>query len=215
MSASRLYNTAVEPTSFAGGSRASRIRKRISLGRAAPLPLKDGKVTLRLAGDEDIERLVTYGSDPNLLEGIWIPGPPPTSDVREWAKELVVELCGGWTDRGGIYGGGLVVDELEPFLGIVFLSPVQDNGVELSYGVLPSARERGIATSAAGLTTSWALTSGGFDRVELRIDQDQAVSQHIAKNLGFELKERIETYVQGTGLTHMDLLYMKRREDSG
>lgn len=123
---------------------------------------------------------------------------------------MVTELSGGWTDRGGIHGAGFVVDELKPLLGIVLLSPAQNNGVEMTYGVVPSARGRGIATRAVGLATKWALTSGGFDRVELRIDEHQVVSQRIAKKLGFKQREKIETYVEGTGLTHIDLLYEKR-----
>jgi RimJ/RimL family protein N-acetyltransferase len=175
----------------------------------APKTLKDEVITLRLPHHSDVERLMVYGADPALLEGVWIPGPPPSTDLRRWAATILDDMAGGWTEEGGIHGAGLVVDEADPFVGVVFFSPVADNTVELVYGVVPTARGRGIATRAAGLATTWALSGGGFDRVELRIDENQTASRSVATKLGFELHEKIETYVEGTGLTHIDFLYFK------
>lgn len=182
---------------------------RRSVGRPAPDRLSDGVVTLRLPADDDVDRLARYGADPALLDGIWISGPPPAGDVRAWASAFLRELAAGWTEAGGIHDGGLIVDEREPLLGLIYVAPVDDDAVELSYGVAPPARGRGIATRAARLATDWALGKGGFARVELRIWEGHTASRRIAEKIGFHLAERYETYVAGTGSTHVDVLYVR------
>ena len=171
-------------------------------------------VRLRIPTRADIDRVVRYGSDPSLLEGIWIPGPQPGQDLHEWASVFVQELIAGWTAQGGIHGGGLIVDEREPFFGIVYLVPTSAVAVSLSYGVAPHARKRGIASRAARLVAEWALTQGGFDRVELQIARSHHESQRVAEKAGFHFEERFQSYVEGTGETCEDLLYVRTRSDA-
>lgn len=121
------------------------------------------------------------------------------------------ELLAGWTVAGGDHGGGLVIDEREPCVGTVDFLTRAPRVVELTYGVAPPWRGRGIATRAAALAGEWAITEGEFDRVELRIGEDHVPSRRVAEKAGFECIERIETYVQGTGLTHIDCLYVRTR----
>jgi RimJ/RimL family protein N-acetyltransferase len=163
---------------------------KVSMGRRPPRALSDGVVRLRIPTRADIDRVAHYGSDPMFLEGIWILGPRPGQDLHEWASAFVQELSAGWTKVGGMYGGGLIVDEREPFLGIAYLAPTSAVAVELSYGVAPHARGRGIASRAARLAAEWALTDGGFERVELRIDQEHHESRRIAEKAGFRFVER-------------------------
>jgi RimJ/RimL family protein N-acetyltransferase len=184
--------------------------EKVAVGRPAPAhALSDGVVTLRLPAPGDVEHFVRYGSDRSLLDGIWLV-PPRGADVRAWASAYVSDLNAGWTDAGGDLGGGLIVDAAEPCIGLVNFVPRGPRNVELSYGVAPPWRRRGIASRAAALATAWALTDGDFDRVELRISEGHTVSQRVATNAGFECVERFETYVEGTGLTHTDLLYIRQ-----
>ena len=113
-----------------------------------------------------------------------------------------------------MHGGGLIVDEREPFLGIVYLVPTSTVTVSLSYGVAPHARQRGIASRAARLAAEWALAEGGFDRVELRIAQSHNESQRVAEKAGFRFVERFQTYIEATGETFEDLLYVRTRNDA-
>lgn len=208
-----MPDNSLEPEPFTGQHRVmrgevSRARtSRRSVGRSAPHPLSDGVVTLRMPTSDDVDQLTRYGADHALLDGIWISGPPPAGNVRSWASAFLRELAAGWTEAGGMHDAGLIVDEREPFLGVVYMAPVNDDAVELSYGVAPPARGRGIATRAARLATDWALGVGAFARVELRIAEDHAASRRIAEKLGFRFVERYATYVTGTGLTHVDVLY--------
>ena len=187
---------------------------KVAMGRLPPHELSDGVVRLRIPTLADIDRLVWYGADPLLLEGIWIAGPPPAQDLRAWASAFVQELRSGWTAIGGMHGGGLIVDEREPFLGIAYLAPTSATTVALSYGVAPHARGRGIATRAARLATAWALKQGGFERVELRVGTAHEASQRVVEKAGFECVERLLTYVEGTGKTAEDQLYVRLRSDA-
>jgi RimJ/RimL family protein N-acetyltransferase len=84
--------------------------------------------------------------------------------------------------------------------------------VELSYGIAPPARGRGIATRAARLAAGWALTEGGFSRVELRIPESHAASRRVAEKAGFQLEERFVTFIKATGDTAIDLLCVRSKE---
>jgi [ribosomal protein S5]-alanine N-acetyltransferase len=195
------------------------MRREVSSSHASHIPvgsppsdlLTDGVVTLRLAEAIDIARLARYGGNEGLLEGTWVGQPATGADVDEWAFESVEQWRAGWTEQGGIEGGVFIVDEQEPFVGIVFLVPRSRDILELAYGVLPSARGRGIATRATRIAANWVLTDGGFAQVLLRIGENHAVSRRVAEKAGFRFEERFETYVTGTGETYIDVLYTKSR----
>lgn len=182
--------------------------EKVHAGRPPKRPLGDGVVTLRLPTCDDIARFAHYGSQEALLEGIWIVG-PREAPIEQWATELVAELRAGWTPQGGDHGGGLVVDEQERCVGTVNFVLRQPGHVELTYGVAPPFRGRGIATRAAMLASEWALSEGGYECVELRIGEGHAVSRRVAVNAGFQCVERFETFVEGTGRTHIDSLYVR------
>lgn len=193
--------------------RASLHPLKVSMGPPPPRELSDGVVRLRTPTVADIDCVVRYGANPMSLEGVWIPSPRPGQGLHEWASAFVQELLAGWTNEGGIHGGGLIVDEREPFLGIMYLAPTSEAGMELSYGVAPHARGRGIATRATRLVAEWALSEGGFEQVELRIDKQHRESQRVAEKAGFRFAERFLTYIEGTGKTAEDLLFVRTRSD--
>jgi ribosomal-protein-alanine N-acetyltransferase len=173
--------------------------------------LSDGTVTLRLPVAEDVDRAASYAADPALLEGVWIPGPQPGENIAEWAARFMEELSAGWITEGGIYGGGLIVDASQPFVGIIYVIPRAEDVVELAYGVAPPARGCGIATRAARIAADWALTDGGFAQVELRIGSGHTESRRVAEKAGFRFKERFLTYVERTGKTWEDVLYVRSK----
>ena len=176
-------------------------------GERRTLLLTDGCVTLRLPCSNDVARVAEYGADQKLLEGIWIAGPFPDSDLNAWALGVVAEALAGWTERGGIHGGGVVIDEEQPFVGILYLAARDNDILEISYGVVPTMRGRGIATRALRLITAWAMTQGEFTSVELRIAENHAASRRVAEKAGFHFQKKFEIYVENTGETYIDLLY--------
>jgi len=182
------------------------------LGRTPPHSLSDGTLTLRLPTAEDRDRAAHYAADPALLDGVWLPGPSPGEDRDVWAARLIDELCAGWTTVGGLHGGAFIIDERQPFVGIVYVIPRAETTIELAYGVAPPARGRGIAARATRLVADWALTDGGWAQVELRIGSSHTASRRVAEHAGFRCTEHFLTYVEATGETYDDVLYVRRRE---
>ena len=179
----------------------------ISVGRTPPERLTDGHVTLRLPTMSDVPTVAEYASDEKLLDGIWIAGPFPGSDREAWASNVITEARAGWIESGGLHGGGLVIDEEQPFVGLIYLTPSENNVIEISYGVAPPARGRGIATRALRLITRWAVTQGSFTNVELHIAENHMASRRVAEKAGFHFQKRLQTHVESTGENYIDLIY--------
>lgn len=173
-------------------------------------PLVDGDLTLRLPTLADRHRLADYAADAASLEGGWLPLGEAQSEPEVWAAWAAREFALGWTPLGSRYGGTLVVDsEQEPFVGLIYLVRRQATVAEIAYGVAPEWRGRGVATRAAQIATEWALTDGSFDRVEARIDLNHTASRRVIEKAGFRLEETFKTYVEGTGETCDDALYVR------
>jgi RimJ/RimL family protein N-acetyltransferase len=186
---------------------------RFSVANPPSGPIYGGTVTLRLPADDDVARLAFYGSAASLLEGIWVSGGGPgAADPFFWAADRLDDFIAGWTPPGGIHGGALVIDQAQPFLGLVYFGPLAPGIVELSYGIAPPARGRGIASCAARLAAEWALNEGGFSSVELRIPESHAASRRVAEKAGFQLEGSYETSIKATGITAIDLLYVRLKE---
>ncbi len=148
-----------------------------------------------------------------MLDGVWISGTPsgPIDDPESWSASIVDELLRGWTEIGSIHGPALVIDETEPFVGIAYLTERTDASIELSYGVAPPFRRRGIATRTARTLSDWLLAAGLYQRVELRIAAAHPERMVIAERSGFRRSEEVETYIEGTGKTFIDVVFVRER----
>jgi len=186
--------------------RTSPVSTRVRLAK----PLADGVVTLRLPAADDVAFLRRWAS-PELLEGVWISGvgPTPIPDADAWAAAIVTDLIAGWSEDGSIHASTLVIDEVEPFVGLVYLTERPNDSIELSYGVAPPFRRRGIATRAARVVSDWLFGTGAYRRVELRIAESHPERMVVAERAGFRLLERVETYVEGTGQAFVDVVFVR------
>src|SRR5262249_3597981 len=88
----------------------------------------------------------------------------------------------------------------------------RDETVELSYGVAPAARGRGVAARAVRLVSRWCLEDAGFRRVELHIAPANTASRRVAESAGFVHAGWVRSYVAATGASFDDLLYVLERE---
>lgn len=188
-----------------GSSLLSRVK---DMPRPLQQSLVDGDVTLRLPVLGDRHKLAQYASDAASLEGVWLPLGQPDPEPDVWAAWFARELVLGWSPMGGRYGGVLVIDHAEsPFVGIIGLLRLEPTVAEITYGVAPVWRGRGMALRATRMAMEWALSDGGFDRVEAKIGQNHAESLRVIEKAGFRLEETFKTYVEGTGETCDDVLY--------
>jgi streptomycin 6-kinase len=85
----------------------------------------------------------------------------------------------------------VTVPEEPRLIGIVGLKDHGEGVVEMTYGIAPRWRGRGLASRAARLTVRWALSLPGVTAVELRIGQDHVASQHVANNAGFAVARTV------------------------
>jgi RimJ/RimL family protein N-acetyltransferase len=172
-------------------------------------PLNDGKVVLRLPHDRDIEALVRYGDDPDVAETIWVPIPTPCP--RDVAAVRLAEFKNAW-EQENRFGSTLIIATAEgdEMIGVVFLRVRENESIEVTYGVAPAYRNRGIATAAVVLVSEWCLEELAAARVELRIDQSNLASQRVAAKAGFPREGIVRSHIAATGRDYDDLLFVRR-----
>jgi RimJ/RimL family protein N-acetyltransferase len=127
-------------------------------------PLGDGAIVVRRSCERDVEALVRCGDDPDVAETVWLPIPRPCTP--EAAVARLAEFERGW-EQENRYGPALVVAEArtDAMIGVLFLRLREHGSVELSYGVAPAHRNRGVATAALALVTRWCLEQLAAARV--------------------------------------------------
>jgi len=177
--------------------------------RAPIEPLVDGKVVVRLPNDRDVEALVRYGDDPDVAETIWIPIPTPCP--RDVAAARLAEFRKAWEQKTR-FGPTLIIADADTdeMLGVVFLRVREHDSIELTYGVAPAFRNRGVATAAAVLVSCWCLEELAAARVELRIGRSNLRSQRVAAKAGFSREGIVRSHVAATGTDYEDLLFVRR-----
>ena len=177
--------------------------------RAPIEPLGDGKVVVRLPHDRDVEALVRYGDDPDVAETIWIPIPTPCP--RDVAAARLAEFRNGWEQEKRLGPALIIADaDTDEMIGVIFLRLREHDSIELTYGVAPAFRNRGVATAAAVLVSGWCLEELPAARVELRIGHSNLASQRVAAKAGFSCEGIVRSHVAATGTDYEDLLFVRR-----
>ncbi len=182
----------------------------MALLRAPSRPLGDDTIVLRSPRAGDVAALVRYGDDPDVAETMWVPIPSPCS--RAVAAERLDDFNRGW-EQENRFGPALIIADAQSdeLIGVLFLQMREQDSIELSYGVAPASRNRGVATAAVTLASSWCLQELGAARVELRIGRDNLASQRVATKSGFTSTGTVHSHVAATGKTYEDLLFLLPR----
>jgi RimJ/RimL family protein N-acetyltransferase len=171
-----------------------------------PLP-RDAMVRLRWPRADDAHAIFAYAQDPDMAQTYWLPIPFQAAAAD--ARQLVAEMCRGWTGRAGLT---VVIAEpaTDRLIGVLLLSkPASIDGAtaEIAYGVAPAHRNRGVATHALQLLAPWAFAELGLSRLELRIGLLHGVSQRVARKAGFVREGVVRTRVPVTGVEYDDVVY--------
>jgi RimJ/RimL family protein N-acetyltransferase len=172
--------------------------------------LADDRIELRLPEPPDAAVLHTYSCQPGGLDGTWVALAAGASLAD--CQALVSDWLAAWHNQRSFHGPAfIIVAAGEPTLtGQVALADRGDQVVELAYGVAPAHRGRGYATRAVQLTARWLLEEGHAGLVELRIDQANVASQHVAATAGFTAVGTVQSHVPATGETYTDLRFVMR-----
>ena len=175
--------------------------------------LADDRIELRLPEPADADVLQRYATQPDGLDGTWVPLAAGASLTD--CQALVGDWLAGWHNRRSSHGPALIIiitaaDEAA-LAGEIGLGDRGDGVVELTYGIAPDRRGRGYATRAARLAARWLLREGHASTVELRIDAGNMASQRVAVAAGFTPAGTIRSHVPATGETYNDLRFIMRQ----
>jgi RimJ/RimL family protein N-acetyltransferase len=103
-----------------------------------------------------------------------------------------------------------------PFLGVVMLHSIawRHRRAELGYWLVPAARGRGLARTAAALLTEWAFATLPLDRLEITTAPGNAAALRLAAAIGFEREGvmRARNFERGRPV---DLVMLARLRDRG
>jgi RimJ/RimL family protein N-acetyltransferase len=171
--------------------------------------LSDGVVWLRFPSFRDARTILGYAQTEGGLDGTWLPSLAPGAP-KSRCQWLVQDWLNGWAGRESHNGPALVVDlrDGSRLVGVVGFGAIDRGTVELSYGIAPAWRGRGLATRAARLATRWLIEERGVREVELHIALRNLASRRVAAKAGFRLAGRVPSPVETTREVYEDLRYV-------
>ena len=138
--------------------------------RLDPLTVADAREFMAVIDDEPVRRFTMVPSDAG------------EEFIRAWVRRYEA----GWQDgsRAGFAIRDVNGDAFLGFAGIVYLDLDGRQG-EIGYMVTPAARGRGASARALALLTRWAFDELELERLELRINVENAASERIAERGGY------------------------------
>lgn len=169
-----------------------------------PLP-HDETLRLRWPRADDAESIYAYAHDPDQEQTYWLPIAFQPS--REVVRQFVEELGKGWSGREGL-AVIVAAPTSDTLIGLLTFSRWSEVDVaEVTYGVAPASRNRGVATHALELVAPWAFANLGLRRLELHINATHIVSQRVAAKAGFTRQSVVHARVPATGEEYDDIIY--------
>ena len=157
---------------------------------------------LRRATVADEPAIAEHGRGPTpRWIGIGASSPPERAHyvVQEFAK-------GAAGDFGLVHLA--VLKETDAIVAMIGAQQHGPDTVEIVYGVAPAWRGRGLATEILTSVTEAARDQGESRRYELVIDAKNAASIRVAEKSGYRFVGTRSSYVEGTGTTYEDLVYV-------
>ena len=126
--------------------------------------------------------LSSRSGNPDVARTYWLPLFAPCSEAL--VRRLVAEFGAGWRGR---FGRTPVISDPagEAFLGVIMLRREGADAAELSCGVAPRQRNRGLATRAVRLLARWAFAAPGPRRLEIRTTVGKAAARRVAERARF------------------------------
>jgi RimJ/RimL family protein N-acetyltransferase len=185
-------------------------RHSVTILEAPADTLTDGVVELRLPSPDagDIATVNRYAED-DQLDGGWLPDVPLVTGER-----LVNDWLDCWDGRprrrDATFTFVVTVPEEPRFIGVVSVAEGDDGAFEMTYGIAPGWRGRGLASRATRLAAHWLAKQPSVRTVETLIEQGQRAGERVAVNAGFVLADTITRSVPSTGET-VQLRYIMDR----
>jgi RimJ/RimL family protein N-acetyltransferase len=125
----------------------------------------------------------------------------------------MVRLCERARRKGSMLD--LVIADAvdDTYLGEVLLFAHEHNCGEIAYVIAPYARGLGVATEAVRLLTEWAFASVGLERIQLKIDPNNAASIRVAEKGGYQREGLLRSVMNIRGNRIDALIYSRLPSD--
>jgi RimJ/RimL family protein N-acetyltransferase len=167
--------------------------------------MKTEQIRLEPLETKHIADLDELARDDDVRQHTYVPSQPRPGFGREW-----IEMYEHGRKERTREGFAIVDAEDRSFLGLAAAVKIDQTAreAELGYILAPAARGRGVATEALRLLTQWAFARG-LQRVELRIDTDNAASRRVAERCGYVYEGLLRSVHFKDGLRADMLVYSR------
>lgn len=162
--------------------------------------LTDGIVTLRRWTMADLACVRAASEEDRIPEYTSVPKRFTEEDGKAWIRRQQERIRAG-------QGWSLAISDArttEALGCVVLMLRPQARVAGIGYWLAPEARNRGYATRAVALLTTWGFESGRLDRIEAWVEPGNSASVRILSKCGFEYEGRLRSFLQ----------FMTRRTDA-
>lgn len=159
--------------------------------------IRDDVVALRVWRPDDVAQLLALQADPDMRRWSPVFDAPDEADCAERVRRAERAAAEG---RPNAFA---VVDAADPSVVLGAIDWRNDHPLaqfsvlDVGYGVLPTARRRGVGSRALGLLSGWLLDPDGGDvhRVQLDHAVENEGSCRLALRAGFVVEGRREAFL--------------------
>lgn len=167
----------------------------IELPWAPQLPIRTDRMLLRAHRHTDLDDILEYHSDPDVVRYL----PWPVRDRTLAAEALEPRLRQGRVDAEGEWLVLAMQLHDGPVIGEVVLkcASVEKGEAELGYALHRAHHGRGLAFEAASAMVQLAKEQFGVSRLTADLDARNAASSRLLERLGFTLARSYESEFKG------------------
>jgi len=177
-----------------------------------PVILRTGRLVLSAPQLDDVDDVVAYANDPDVIAYTPVPVPYGHAEARHW----IGLVSDGWS-ADTRYEFGIRRSEGGRLLGTVGLFGFGDGAAEIGYAVHPDGRGHGYATEAAAAVLDWAFAPAphglGLVRVQWRAIASNEASAAVAQRLGMRYEGCLRSGVLHRGRRHDQRIAAVLRDD--
>ncbi|GAC1508201.1 MAG: hypothetical protein NVS2B12_23500 [Ktedonobacteraceae bacterium] len=156
-------------------------------------PLFDGTVLLRRWTEQDIPALEQASHDPYIPATTSVPSPYTYAEGVKWLERQQQHILENIGFPFCI--ADTQTDEPKGFIGLWF-PHLSQGRANFGYWILPKARQRGMASAALRLLSSWTFEHLPVARLELWVECWNVASQRVAERAGFLREGILHSYIE-------------------
>lgn len=142
-------------------------------------------MVLREPAVRDLDAIVAACADPEIQRYTRVPSPYLEADARAFVGSASTRRILGQSME--LVVAARADDRLLGMIGLIS-DRYDHERAEIGYWIAPAARGRGVATRALRLLSRWAVTDGGFARIDLQAAISNIASLMVAERCGFVME---------------------------